>query len=599
MILKSLLAIALVACFTIALPLHAATPPAKSVEAARLDQIFEDYFEESLERNPIQATSIGDPRYNDLLPNFLGAEAIAAQRRFNQRWLAQIGTIDREALAGQDRLSYDIFVYDLRISLEGDRFPEHLIPMNQFVNLPSFFARLGSGQSIQPFASEKDYRDFLSRIDGMIVIMDQMILNMREGIEQGIVQPRVLMEKVVPQIEAQIVDRVEDSVFYQPIAAMPDSIGAEARTEITRLYAEALRESLLPAYKRLLAFVKEEYLPRCRESIAISDLPDGKAWYAYLVKTSTTSDLTPDQIHQFGLEEVERITAEMRAVMKQVGFQGDLPAFFEHLETDDRFYYTDKEELLQGYRDLRESIGSVLPKAFDIFPKTEYEVREVPSFMAESSAGAFYQPGTPDGSRPGVFYVNTFNLRAQPKFGMETLSIHEAAPGHHFQISIAQEIEELPRFRRFGGTSAYFEGWALYTESLGKELGLFKDPYQYYGRLSDEMLRAMRLVVDTGMHAKGWSRERAIRYMLDHSSMAESDVVAEVERYIAIPGQALSYKVGQRVISDLRKRAEKELGDRFDLKSFHRAVLIDGALPLGVLEEKMGEWIATQAGRRG
>jgi uncharacterized protein (DUF885 family) len=310
------------------------------------------------------------------------------------------------------------------------------------------------------------------------------------------------------------------------------------------------------------------------------------------VRSQTTSDLAPDRIHQIGLEEVQRISDEMRGVMKQVGFKGELKDFFEHVESDDRYYFTEKEEMLQGYRELQGKVNAVLPKAFDIFPEADYEVREIPSFMAESTAAAFYQPGTPDGSRPGVFFVNTFNLRARPKFGMETLSIHEASPGHHFQISIAREIEELPRFRRFGGTSAYFEGWALYAESLGKELGLFEDPYQFYGRLGDELLRAMRLVVDTGLHHKGWSREQAIQYMMDHSSMAESDVIAEVERYIAIPGQALTYKVGQRVISGLRARAERELGDRFDLKAFHRAILIDGALPLKVLERKMEEWLA-------
>lgn len=565
-----------------------------AMETARLHQLFEDFFEESLQWNTIQATMIGDTRYNDVLPNFLSAEVIEARQRFERRWLGQVNKIDRNLLSGQDRLSYDIFVYDRETAIEGFRFPGELIPINQMFSIPSFLAQLGSGGSLQPFHTEKDYRDWLSRMDDAVVLLDQSIVNMREGIRRGVVQPRPLMEKVLPQIEAHLVEDATQSVFYRPVQNMPAGISAEAAAGLDRAYRDSIKNTIVPAYRRLHAFVLDEYLPKCRSTTAWSDLPDGRDWYAYQVKTMTTSSLTPDEIHEFGLEEVDRIHGEMRQVMKDVGFDGSLEEFFTHLETSEEFYFDSKEDLLQGYRDLKERIKAVLPKAFDIFPKSDYEIREVPEFMAQSSAGAFYQPGTPDGSRPGVFYVNTFNLKAQAKFGMETLSIHEAAPGHHFQISIAQEVEELPRFRRFGGTSAYFEGWALYAESLGKELGLFTDPYQYYGRLSDELLRAMRLVVDTGLHHKGWSREKAIDYMMSSSSMAESDVVAEVERYIAVPGQALSYKVGQRVISGLRARAEKELGGRFDVRAFHRAILIDGALPLMVLERKMEEWLTRQ-----
>ncbi|MDX1385769.1 MAG: DUF885 domain-containing protein, partial [Thermoanaerobaculia bacterium] len=341
-------------------------------------------------------------------------------------------------------------------------------------------------------------------------------------------------------------------------------------------------------------FIRDEYIPACRESVALSALPDGEAWYAYQVKTMTTTDMTPDEIHQFGLDEVARIHGEMRQVMAEVGFEGELQDFFAHLEQDERFYFTDAQELIQGYEELRARVQAALPAMFDIAPKTGYEVKPVPEYMAESSAGAFYQPDTPDGSRKGAFFVNTHNLKAQPRFSMMTLSIHEAEPGHHFQISIAREIEDLPGFRRFGGGSAYFEGWALYAESLGRELGLLDDPYDYYGRLSDELLRAMRLVVDTGLHHKGWSRQQAIDYMLESSSMAESDVIAEVERYIAFAGQALAYKVGQREISSLRAEAEAALGEDFDIRAFHRAVLIDGALPLMVLERKMDEWLADQ-----
>ena len=565
-----------------------------AVEAAKLAQLLEDYFEENLVRSPIQATAIGDPRYNDRMPNFLSEERQVEDELVERKWLAQIQKIDRDLLTGQDRLSYDIFVYERDMAIEGARFPFHLLPINQMFSIPSFFAQLGSGGSIQPFRTEKDYRDFLGRVDGLEVVIDQSIANMRRGIKERVVQPRPLMEKVLPQLEAHFVDDVTQSVFYRPIQNFPDEIGEEVRTELTEAYTTAILDQVIPSYKRLHTFMVEEYIPNCRETTALVDLPDGDAWYAYQVKTMTTTDMTPDEIHQFGRDEVARIHDEMRSVMTEVAFEGELQDFFAHLEEEERFYYTDEEELLQGYRDLQSKVNGALPAFFDVFPKADYEVKPVPEFMAESSAGAFYQPGTPDGSRPGAFFVNTFNLKAQAKFGMTTLSIHEASPGHHFQISIAQEIEDLPSFRRFGGQTAFFEGWALYAESLGKEMGLLDDPYDYYGRLSDELLRAMRLVVDTGLHDKGWTREQAIEYMTENSSMAESDVIAEVERYIVFAGQALAYKVGQRVIANLRAEAEAELGDAFDIKAFHRAVLTDGALPMRVLQTKIREWMLEQ-----
>jgi uncharacterized protein (DUF885 family) len=582
---RTALALAAVAAFAGSAP---------KAEGQKLNALLDRYWEEVLTRNPVTATAIGDPRYNDRFPNDLTAKARAGEKAWTAGWLKRLSTLHRERLDGQDRLSYDILVRDLRMGLEGLRFPGHLLPIDQMDSVPTFFAQLGSGDSLQPFKTAKDYADFLKRGDHIVAWMDQSILNMRLGMKQGVVQPRIVMQKVVPQLDQLIVQDPEKSVFWGPFKKVPEAIGAQDSARLQAAYRKAIAERWMPAYRRLRDFVKDEYLPHCRATVGYGPLPDGRAWYAYRVKASTTTDLDPETIHAMGQKEVTRILGEMEAVKTQVGFQGDLHAFFKHLDEDPAFYYTNADDLVAGHLALQKKVNALLPKLFDVFPKADYVVKPVEAFRAESAAGGSYQAGTPDGSRPGVFYINTFNLKAQPKFGMETLSLHEASPGHHFQISIAQEVQGLPKFRRFGGYVAFQEGWALYAESLGKELGVFTDPYQWYGRLADEQLRAMRLVVDTGLHAKGWSREQAIAFMKDNSSMAESDVVAEVERYIVWPGQALGYKLGQFAIRDLRTEAEKELGDKFDVKAFHRQVLIDGALPLEVLKMKLREWIAKE-----
>ena len=559
-----------------------------------LDALLAEWWEGELKNSPILATSIGDLRYNDQLVDSYTAAFRAADLAREKEFLQRIQGIDRARLQGQDVLSRDIFLRDREEAIAAAKFPSWMLPVNQFGNLGSFFAQLGSGQGLQPFREVKHYDDFLARIARFPVLNDSMIANMREGIAAGVVQPKFIVEKAIPQYAAHIVDDPEQSVFWGPVAAMPESFPAAERERLTAAYRAAIAGTLVPAYAKMRDFLRDEYLPEARDSVGLGALPDGAAWYAHRVAAQTTTDLTPEQIHQFGLDEVARILSEMNEVREQVGFEGDLQAFFDHLETDDRFYFESEEEALQAYRDQQAKIKTLLPRLFDIAPKTDYEVRPVEAFRAQSEAGASYQSPAPDGSRPGVFYLNTYNLRAQPKFLVDTLSIHEASPGHHFQISIQQEIEDLPAFRRFGGYTAFSEGWALYAESLGKELGVFTDPYQWYGRLSDEQLRAMRLVVDTGLHHYGWTRQQAIDYMLANSSMAESDVVAEVERYIVIPGQALAYKVGQRVIRELREEAERELGDRFDVRAFHREVLTDGALPMDVLQGKIRAWIAAE-----
>jgi uncharacterized protein (DUF885 family) len=581
----------------IILALAMITTPAVADDVFRA--VLDRYFEESLKRSPILATAIGDERYNDQLPNSLAEPFRREQAAFDRRFLEELRHFDRAQLQGQDRLSYDVLKNDLEDDLAGLRFPAWLAPINQFDSAPALFAQLGSGQSIKPFRNPKDYDDFLKRLDAAAVLLDQAIANMREGVAKGVTQPKVVMVKALAQLDSLVVDASEKSVFWGPIAEFPAGVPEAERGRLREAYRARIRDVVTPAYRRLRDFVRDTYLPACRTSVGLSALPDGAAWYAYLVLNQTTTDLTPAQIHEIGLKEVARIRGEMEGVRQQVGFKGDLKAFFKHLEQGDEFYFTNADALLQGYRELQKKINALVPKEFDVFPKADYEVRPVEAFRAESAAGGSYQSGTPDGARPGVFYVNTWNLKAQPKFGMETLSLHEASPGHHFQVSLAQEIQDLPAFRRYGGYTAYVEGWALYAESIGKELGLFTDPYQWYGRLADEMLRAMRLVVDTGLHSKGWTREEAIQYMLDNSSMAESDVVAEVERYIVIPGQALGYKIGQLAITDLRREAETELGKGFDAKAFHRVVLTNGALPISVLRTRVREWVAETKARAG
>ena len=562
--------------------------------AAALDELVEGYFDELLVLNPLYATFIGDNRYNDRLANSLSPEHIEKSRALERKYLVALLEIDSSDLGGQDLLTYEIFKMDRENSIAGEKFPGELIPLNQMFSLPNFFAVMGSGQSVQPFVTAKDYENFQGRADDLIEYMDQAIVNMRIGMERGVVQPRVVMEKVVPQLKAHVVDDITTSVFYGPVKNMPEDFSEEDSVRLTAAYIDMIENRLIPAYRRVAEFIEQEYMPATRETVGWNGLPNGKEWYAFQVANSTTTEMTPEEIHELGLAEVARIRGGMEEVARQVGFDGTLAEFFEFLKTDPQFFFESSEDVLAAYEEAKVKINERLPEMFSVFPKADYEIRAIEEFRAASSAGAMYQGPSPDGSRPGIFYVNTFNLKAQPTYGVETLSIHEAAPGHHFQISIQQEVTGLPRFRRFGGYTAYAEGWGLYAESIGKELGLFTDPYQYYGRLNDEQLRAMRLVVDTGLHTKGWSREQVIQYMLDNSSLAETDIISEAERYIAIPGQALAYKVGQINLTRMRAEAEEALGENFDIKAWHAQILTDGALPMAVLDAKNQRWIESQ-----
>ncbi len=575
-----------------------ALEPAEEAQAAdpgdALHALFDEYFERGLELNPVRASAIGDYRYNDRYANSLGPEHIEASRQMTEEFLARLLEIDRDALSRQDQLSYDMFRLDREMDIESDRFPGHLQPINQFYSPMNFFVQLGSGTSVHPFETVKHYDDFLSRIDGFVVYADQAITNMQEGIRQGVVQPRILMAKSLPQIESQIVDSAEESGFWAPIENMPEDFSDEDRERLTAAFKDAIENKVIPTYQRVANFVGDEYMAAARETVGLYALPGGADWYAHRVRQITTTDLTPEEIHQIGLDEVARIHDEMRGVMEEVGFEGDLQEFFDFMNNDEQFYFDTGEELIQGYRDMTDHVTELAKALFDVSPKTAFEVRAVEPFREVSASNGSYRTGTPDGSRPGVFYANTYDIKARPIWIMESLFLHEAIPGHHFQRSLQVENEELPGFRRFGGYTAYTEGWGLYAESLGKEMGMYTDPYQYFGALNYELWRSIRLVVDTGLHAKGWSRQDVLDYMYANAPVKEARAVSEAERYMAIPGQALAYKIGQLKIREIRDDAEARLGDRFDVKEFHRQVLMDGPLPLSMLEAKINDWVESQ-----
>ena len=579
-----------------ATPTAAATPaPVAAVAAdARLDSLAEAYFEATLPLNPLAATSIGDTRYNHLYTAGFVPDVRARSRALVAEYEGRLGAIDRATLDPEHQLTYDVFRRNLESQRASDRFPGHLVPLNQFFNFTATFVQLGSGTGTHPFRTPKDYDDFLSRIGGFEQVVDAAIANMREGMAAGVVQPRVLMERVLPQLAAHVVTDPTRSLFWGPVANMPASFSEAERARLTAAYTAAIRDRVVPAFRRLHDFVRDEYLPRTRGTVGLGALPQGRAWYEHQVRTVTTTDLTPEQVHEIGLSEVARIHREMEAVMRQVGWSGDLPSFMRHVQTDPRFRYATREEMLADFRAAQARIDASTDRLFDFRPRANYEIRPVEPFRERSFSGGSYTAASLDGTRPGIFHLNTYDPPSRAKYGMESLLIHEGSPGHHFQISVARELTGVPRLRRFGGFTAYSEGWGLYAETLGRELGLYTDPYQYFGYLSSELWRSIRLVLDTGIHAKGWTHAQASEYARRNSATSETIIQSEVERFSAIPAQGLAYKIGQLRITELRRRAEAALGPRFDIKAFHRAVLEDGALPLDVLEAKIDRWIAAR-----
>lgn len=570
----------------------AETAQAANDKAQQLDRMYEQFWEEMLELNPLQATFQGDNRYNDQLPNFLSADYRKRSHDFTRRWLDKVQAVGSDGLRGQELISYQMFVRDAKGELEGEQFPGWMQPINQFGSLVSFSVQLGSGTGAQPFKTVADYDNWLARGERLPVLVDQAIANMREGMQAGVVQPRVLMVKVLPQLDAVIKDKPEDSLFWGPIQRMPEDFPETDRKRLTAAYRDMIAGKVMPSFKRLRAFIADDYLPKTRETVGLDALPDGEAWYAYNVRQRTTTDLTPAQIHQIGLDEVARIQGEIRGVMKQVGFKGSLQEFFEFMRTDARFEFKTEQALLDNYKGIEATVESNVPKLFSLTPKAPFEIRPVEPFRAQSAAGGQYNRPSEDGSRPGIFYANTYDLPSRKSWDAPDLFLHEAIPGHHFQIALQQELTNLPKFRRFGGETAFTEGWGLYAESLGKPLGVYDDPYDYFGYLQNELWRAIRLVVDTGLHSKHWTRAQVIKYMLDNSAESETQATAEAERYMAIPGQALAYKIGELKIQSLRAKAEKALGPKFDIRQFHAEVLKDGAVPLDILEGKIDRWIA-------
>ena len=592
---RSSLLASLFSLFGIAGAAHAA-----DTRAAQLNSLYAEFWEENLKLNPLSATFAGDPRYNAELPNFLAPEFHAQSLAFEQKYLGRARAIGTEGLSGQDRLSYEIFTLNRESALEELAFPDRLLPVDQFYNIANYFAQFGSGTSAQPFATVKDYDDWLKRAALMPAVLDQAIVNMREGVSKGIVQPRVLMEKVLPQLKANITDDPTKSIFWGPIANLPKDFSATDRDRLAAAFRTLIATQLTPAYQRLHTYIADDYLPKTRDTFGMGALPNGAAWYAQKVHTNTTHSLNPAQVHQIGLDEVARIQDGMRAVAKDLGYTKptktlpELKAFFEWMKARDDMYFSSREELLSAYQKFHSDVDPLLPAYFNLRPKSNYEVRLVEPFREASASSGSYQGPSMDGKRGGVFYVNAYDLKARPKWALSSLSLHEAAPGHHFQISLQRELGNLPMFRRFSDDTAYIEGWGLYAEYLGYEMGIYKDPVARFGALDAELWRAIRLVTDSGIHYKGWTRQQTLDYMMANSPSEMTRAVSEAERFAAIPGQALAYKIGQLKILELRKRAEKALGKKFDVKAFHDEVLKDGAIPLDVLEAKIDRWIASR-----
>ncbi len=566
---------------------------AENSENSKLRQLFSDYHEQYLILFPLEATSFGDPRYNDQLTIDISEDFLAKEKQFYQQTLQRLEAIQGDAIDDTLRLSAEILRYELQIRLASFAFKAERIPFTQFDGLPLSFAQMGSGAGTHPFKSVKDYDNWLKRVEAFTVWSRVAIDRFREGMADDFVLPKILVERMVGQLldKTIVAHDPKQSLFFKPIEKIPSSFSEADRNRLTELYVKAIQEHAMPSYRRLGEFLRDEYMSKTRSTSGIDALPNGRDYYRYCVRSWTTTSLTPDEIFLMGESEVARIRKEMELVRQQMRFDGDLKEFFADLRTDPQYKpFTTAEGVLEFFRAIQAKLEPKLKEAFSTRPKTPFEIRRTESFR-EKTASAEYMPGTADGSRPGVFYVpipdaKEFNITS----GMESLFLHEALPGHHYQISLQQENESLPKFARFLWYGAYGEGWALYCESIGRELGLYTDPKQRIGALGDEMHRAIRLVVDVGLHWKGWTREQAITFMMANEPLSEEGTIAEIERYMAYPGQALSYKIGQLKILELRKDCERRLSNRFNLAAFHDELLRDGGMPLDILDRRIKRW---------
>lgn len=559
-----------------------------------LHQLFENYYEDRLKLFPGEATSRGDNRYNDLLPIEGSADHISQLNSFYSKYLADLKKYNRQTLNSKDRTSYDLLQHILSTEKEALSYHPEYIPATQFRSLALVMGTWGAGGNVQPFKTIKDYEDWLKRITAFTVWVDTAIANFNKGIAAGVVLPNTLVRKMVPQMERLAETDSAKNIFYGPVRNFPSDFTAAQKEKLRSDYNKAIARQLIPAYQKLADYLKNVYQKQGRSTSGYDVLPNGKAMYAFFVRQNTTTDKTPEEIYQVGLREVDNIHKEMEKVKTETGFKGTLREFYTYLITDPKFLpFKNAEEVLNAYRSIQQKIDPNLKKLFSVNPKTPFEIRQAEAFRA-ASAAAQYFAGTPDGKRPGIFYAPIVDATKYPYFSMEDLFMHEAIPGHHYQLSLQLEDTTLPRFRRNTFLPAFGEGWALYTETLGKELGLYKDPYQYMGSLQNQVHRAIRLVVDVALHTGKMTREEAIKYMLENEPVTDIFATSEIERYMSLPGQALSYKIGQLKIEELRDKYKKQLGDKFSLKYFHDAVLRGGSLPLSIFEEYMVDWASTQ-----
>ncbi len=568
---------------------HASATPVVAGASEDFHQFLEEHWEWKLEANPLEATYLGDKRYNDRWPD-LRPETLQDEQQQLRKFLKRLRTIDSSQLQGEDAVSYQLFERKLRMEIEGFQYGWHFVPFNQRGGIQT--ANEIADQL--SFKTVKDYEDWLTRLETFDTYMDQTIGLMQEGVDQGIVHAKVVMQRIPNQIRRQIVDTPRASLFWQAFRSFPNDFDEATRTRLEKRAEAAIADVIVPAFRKLDTFFTETYFPACFDEVGVRQIPNGQEFYAHRARLYTTTDLTPQEIHDIGLAEVARIRKEMEAIIREVEFEGSFGEFLEFLRTDEQFYYDDPNELFEAVQAVCKKIDPELIKLFGKLPRMPYGVRPIPESIAPDTTAAYYMEPAADGSRAGNYYFNLYKPDQRPIYTIEALSLHEAVPGHHLQIALAMELDNLPAFRRYGGYTAFVEGWGLYSESLGYDLGLYKDPYSRFGRLTYEMWRAIRLVVDTGMHSLGWSRQDAIDLFVKHTAKSRLDIENEVDRYISWPGQALAYKIGELKIQELRRKAEETLGDNFDIRAFHDALLSHGAVTLDVLEQLIDDWIAKQ-----